>query len=259
MAKITFSIVTYRNDVHALNELLGELIELSASSRHIISVIITDNSVQGETSTSEIKRPDNLRLTIIHNVQNLGFGIANDEAFSIEPSDYFVVMNPDIHKIVTRQFDDTIDMMQQNKNLGLVVPKLVNSDGSLQHTNKRQSTVLDQLIRFLGPGFMKKRQEKFIQINGGYKNTMPTKNAHGAFMIFRSDAFRVIGGFDKRYFLYMEDTDITMSIIQKFDAIYYPKLVVQHQWQQANRNSSGIRAMLVSMIKYYSKWGWKFF
>ncbi|MGR8829892.1 glycosyltransferase family 2 protein [Leuconostoc citreum] len=78
-------------------------------------------------------------------------------------------------------------------------------------------------------------------------------------MFFRTKSLQYVGGFDERYFLYMEDTDLTKSINQYGNAIFSPDFEVIHEWQRGNHSLSGARLMITSMVKYFNKWGWRLF
>lgn len=56
----------------------------------------------------------------------------------------------------------------------------------------------------------------------------------------------------------MEDTDLTKSINQRGKAMFLPQFEVIHEWQRGNHSVAGAKLMIVSMIKYFNKWGWKF-
>ena len=69
--------------------------------------------------------------------------------------------------------------------------------------------------------------------------------------------FKYLNGFDKRYFLYMEDVDICRRIdeIGK-KKLYYPKVEIIHHHQQGS--SKSLKLFIIhtsSAIKYFLKWG----
>jgi N-acetylglucosaminyl-diphospho-decaprenol L-rhamnosyltransferase len=56
------------------------------------------------------------------------------------------------------------------------------------------------------------------------------------FMLFRSDAFRQVGGFDERYFLYYEDVDICRRLRAGGHGIVFePRAEVIHDARRASR------------------------
>ena len=68
-----------------------------------------------------------------------------------------------------------------------------------------------------------------------------------------------IGGFDKRYFMYMEDYDLCRRIGQKYRTVFYPKAEIIHEHGKASYRSRKMMLLHVSSaIKYFNKWGWFF-
>jgi GT2 family glycosyltransferase len=77
-------------------------------------------------------------------------------------------------------------------------------------------------------------------------------------MLIRGDAFLAVGGFDERFFLYLEDADITRMLACHGRALHAPIAVVEHHWGRANHHSR--RLTMVNMHSawmYFNKWGWR--
>ena len=76
-------------------------------------------------------------------------------------------------------------------------------------------------------------------------------------MLFRSSTLIKLGGFDERFFLYMEDIDLSRRCAEKYGAIYYPLAKVIHQHDQGSyKNASLLKIHLKSGFLYFNKWGW---
>ena len=68
-----------------------------------------------------------------------------------------------------------------------------------------------------------------------------------------------IRGFDKRYFMYMEDYDLCRQIGKKYRVVFYPEAKIIHEHGKASYKSWKMMMMHVkSAIKYFNKWGWFF-
>ncbi len=78
-------------------------------------------------------------------------------------------------------------------------------------------------------------------------------------MFLRSDALKKVGLFDERYFIYMEDIDLSRRIAREYKTIYFPNVHIYHGHA---RESYGFNKLLLlhihSAIKYFNKWGWFF-
>ena len=82
------------------------------------------------------------------------------------------------------------------------------------------------------------------------------ENATGCFMFIRTELFREIGGFDKRYFMYFEDCDLTREVNARSRTVYYPGATVYHEWGRESKKNFRLKLIQInSMLRYYSKWG----
>ena len=68
-----------------------------------------------------------------------------------------------------------------------------------------------------------------------------------------------LGGFDERFFMYLEDCDIARRVSKKCKALFYPKATVYHLWErESKRNKKLLMIHIMSIIKYFLKWGIRF-
>jgi GT2 family glycosyltransferase len=51
-------------------------------------------------------------------------------------------------------------------------------------------------------------------------------------MCIKSDAFKSLGGFDERYFMYLEDVDLTLRAKKMGRAVINPNIAVTHSWER---------------------------
>ena len=257
-ATISVSIVTY-NNMKIIEERLNVLLPIFKDS-HVGQIIFVDsNSTDGtDLFLKNIESTEKL-LKVITLKENKGFGFGHNQAIKNINSQYHVVMNLDTTPSTDHLLRSMANYMADHPNIDLLSPLVKFPNGNVQYLTRNEPTVFDLGIRFLGPKWFKKRQEKFVNLVDGYDHEQQIRNATGSFMFFKTDSLKSIGGFDERYFLYMEDTDITKSINQMGKAIFSPKFEVVHEWQRGNHSINGAKLMIVSMCKYFNKWGWRLF
>ncbi|CUR63284.1 glycosyltransferase [Leuconostoc gasicomitatum] len=262
--KLVISIVLYNNQSSQIKRLLTEFISFSNKNYDICEskLVLTDNYSTSQDTISYLKQIDENKIEnikIITLQENRGFGGGHNVAFKMIASNYFFVLNPDIIGLSNIDIESSVNYLKEHQEVGMLVPKLYDPDSKLQLTNKLQSTVFDQFIRLLGSNFFRSRQRKFNQADShsAYNQVNVINNAQGAAMLFVSDIYQKIDGFDEKYFLYMEDADITMKVNRVARSIYFPDMVLIHEWQQNNRSIKGVKIMIQSMFIYYRKWGWK--
>ena len=84
-------------------------------------------------------------------------------------------------------------------------------------------------------------------------------NATGCFIFFRTSVFMELGGFDERFFMYLEDCDIARRTAEKYKALHIPTVTVYHLWErESKRNYKLLMIHVQSILKYFLKWGLKF-
>jgi hypothetical protein len=93
----------------------------------------------------------------------------------------------------------------------------------------------------------------------GYEDICDVEFLSGSFMFCRSDALSTTGGFDDRYFMYLEDADLSRKVQQAgYRTVYYPYATVTHLWERASYKSLKMTWVHIqSAFSYFNKWGWK--
>lgn len=259
MRRLSFSVVTYNNE-NEIKSLLRNLVTI-LQNKVSYDIYVIDNASQDRTADLVKKESNhNKSIHLIKNKKNLGFGAGHNSVMGDLKSTYHVVINPDVQITSFVEISKMISFLKGHKNVGLLSPLILNTDGSIQRLYKREPTVFDLLIRFVSPNFFKKRQNEFVRMESGYKEIGRIDYASGAFMMFRTEIFKAINGFDERYFMYMEDADITRKVNKIATSVFYPKAFVIHEWQrESHKKIKYVIYSVVSLCKYFSKWGWKYY
>lgn len=202
--------------------------------------------------------------------KNYGFGYAHNRGFDElkkinKLGDYHIILNPDV-KIDKMCISILSKYMNENQDVGLVSPKILNLDGSLQPLNKEFPNVFDMFVRRFFPkfiqdiSFIRKRYDRYIRINIGYENISEVPFSSGCFMFFRSLIYENLNGFDEKIFLYMEDADICKRIWKFSKIIYNPNGIIYHKWNRDSKKKLKATMLFIrSVIYYFNKNGWKFF
>ncbi|MCT4376634.1 glycosyltransferase family 2 protein [Leuconostoc suionicum] len=259
MTPISMSIVFYNNDISSVNKIVNNLVEVTSTFINK-KIFLINNSPQNIELNSylDLLSRSNESLVRITPKENKGFGAGHNSVLQYLSSDYHFVVNPDIYIQDANVFTTIVDYLEKNLDYGLLSPLIKYPNGETQHLLKKESTVFDMALRFVGLPIFKKRQESFISLPDGYNHTHDAENVPGSFMVFRTTVFKKVNGFDESYFLYMEDSDVTKAVNQVSKTVFLQNTVVYHEWQRENRKSvRGILTMLHSMGIYFNKWGWK--
>lgn len=248
---IGVSIVLYRTSVHTVLPLLEQLLAQGARRVYLI-----DNSPAGFDAFAGWNPPDD--VSTISPRQNLGYGRGNNLAIrdSITRHRYHLVCNPDItlgHGLLAELYT----LLETRPHVGLCGPRVIAPDGSLQYLCKRAPTPFDLFIRrFVPPAWFPQRRRHYEMRDHSYDHEMEPTFLSGCFMFFRSSVLRQLDGFDERYFLYLEDLDLSRRSQNVAQNLYYPGNHVVHVHDRGAHKS--LKLLLhfgVSVARYYCKWG----
>ena len=255
---VSISIVTYNND-KIIKKCLQNIFQ-NINNTDFELIIVDNNS---SDSTVSIIEKDFKNVRLIKNNRNIGFGAAHNIAIKLGRGKYHLVLNPDI--IFTENtIEKLINFMEENSDVGLVSPKIIFPDGTIQHLCKRLPCLFDLCLRRFTPGFIqdlfKKRIDYFEMRETGYNKIMSVPYLSGSFMLIRRKILEKVDGFDENIFMYFEDADITRRIGEISKTVFYPHTRVIHLWERgSHKNIKYFIIVLVSAIKYFNKWGWKIF
>ena len=174
---------------------------------------------------------------------------------------YLGILNTDL-SWTEGSFDVLLDWLKQHPDVSLGVPQILDEHGHAQQLCKRHPTVLGLFSRrfwpeLFKPAWLKRYDRWYVMADQNYQEVFDVPYLSGCCMLARSDAFQRVGGFDERYFLYLEDADLTRSLAQQGRCVHLPVAGVVHGWGRGNYRN--LRLMVVNLIsawRYFAKWGW---
>jgi len=254
MRDITGSIVVYKNP---LNEIQGAISSF-LNTKLDVTLYVIDNSPAEHAR----KLCQDHRIVYIFNGRNLGFGAAHNIALreSMNAAGYHVVLNPDVY-FDSGVLEKLFDFASSSPAVGLVMPKILNPDGSIQYLCKRLPTPSDLILRRFMPRVLRplveQRMANYELRDQDYNRMLSVPVLSGCFMMINCEALSQIGVFDERYFMYLEDVDLCRRIHQRFRTIYYPDVAIFHHYGMGSYRK--LRPMIhhiLSAFRYFQKWGW---
>lgn len=253
---VSASIVLYKSSTETRKSILDFL-----NTNLLVQLFLVDNS---PTSQLENELADLLidkRVTYIFNNKNLGYGAGHNVAIRqiLNISTYHLVLNPDV-SFEKGTIEKLVDFAEKNTGIGLLTPKVLYPNGTVQYVCKLLPTPFDLLFRrFLPISFTKKRMEIFELHKSGYDRIFQAPYIHGCFMFIRTAALKKVGLFDERFFMYPEDIDLTRRIHQHYKTVFYPEVEIVHTHaRESYKTFKLLYIHIINMIKYFNKWGWFF-
>ena len=254
---LNISIVLYHpNWEQEVLPLVEELLRVKCLHK----LYLLDNSEAREVYPKTVIKHSKLRY--MHMPSNLGYGRAHNVALresAYRRIDLHLVLNSDI-RVKAEDIDAMHDWMMVNPQVGQLMPKVLNPDGTQQYLAKRLPTPLDVFgRRFLPAWLMAKRNKRYELRDKDLERPINAPYLSGCFMLLRTQAAVEAGLFDERYFMYPEDIDLTRSIHRNWLTLYYPEWTIVHAHAQASyKNKHMLRIHIQNMCRYFNKWGWLF-
>lgn len=238
MQKVIISILNFNSGFDTI-ECLRSIQKLRLINARI-STYVLDN---GSTKRLEIdaEKFEDIDLHFIRSEVNYGFTGGHNlifEKVKNENYDFLLLLNNDC--ILEKDSVEEL-ILTANKNGGCVVPKIYFTKGREYHKAKYKKTDLGKVIWYAGG---KIDWENVMSVHlgldevdrGQYAEKKEITFATGACLLLQKKIIDKTGLFDNRYFLYYEDADLSMRIIQSgFRIFYQPKALVWH----SNAGSSG--------------------
>ncbi len=252
---LTASLVLYNHTVEDVRPVLNGLARLELT----VHLAIIDNSstrVFDHTQLSLYPFATSYR----HLGENIGFGRAHNLAFSelSGRASYHCLLNPDV-----RDFESAVQkivsFMKANDYVGIAVPRVYGFDGRLHESYRLLPDPLSLLLRrFLLPLDRKRdvpRRSLTARFAGRTMVSAPSLT--GCFMIVRTSVAADVGLFDPRFFLYMEDVDLSRRFFTASGAVCLQTATIEHgRARQSYSSFPHVMRHIYSAVQYFNKWGW---
>ena len=212
-------IVTAYKSRDEIGSCLASLPALLSAGR--VEVIVVDNSAGGADAIGDIVRTGFPDVRLIEPARNLGFGRANNEGYRASRGTCVLFLNPDT-VCNAAALDHCLARALAEADLGLISPRLIMADGSLDLACRRSiPTLWDGFCRACGLAAAFPRASLFAGYNLTHlpvDGTYDVGAINGAFMLGRREVFERIAGpstgevFDESFFMYGDDLDLCIRV-----------------------------------------------
>jgi N-acetylglucosaminyl-diphospho-decaprenol L-rhamnosyltransferase len=214
---VTVIIVTY-NSRHCISDLAPGLARFA-------HVIFSDNASQdGSAAQAHLDVP---HAKVLEHTSNLGFGAANNRALAQVQTLFALLLNPDC-ELHADQAAALLQEAMRHSEAAIVAPQLLRKDRSIDVNYRWPSNHWKPLSKVAAQapccvGFVT-----------------------GAVMLFRLDQFRATGFFDEDFFLYYEDDDLCLRLLNAQKSII---VAPQVHWLHSSRGS--VRGNTPYRVEYW--------
>ena len=219
-----------------------------------IEVILVDNNSKDD-SVVVIKNKFP-KVRIIENKQNIGFGRANNKGIKIAKGKYLFLLNTDAY-LKNNAIEILCNFMEkdENKNVSVAGAKLLTPDFSFNVSAGN----FPNFKLFIKGSFWKLFYSKQYYSNA-YRRKIPSTSitpfivdyVSGADFFVRKSIIDEVGGFDKRFFMYGEDTELSYRIKKNFpkmESMIVPEAEIIHISQGSSNEDNQSKRFKLKLIK----------
>lgn len=227
-------------------------------------IIVVDNNPHCRIKERVQAEFPSVKVLVSQN--NVGFGQGMNLAMESARGRYLFVFNPDII-LTTGVLESLTRFMNEYSDVGMVGPRLLNPDGSVQHSCYR---FMDPLViayrrvpflqRFL---FARNAVDAYLMVGEDLSHTQNVDYVLGAAMFVRRAAVDQVGGFDPNFFVYFEDQDWCRRFwLAGWRVVYHPEVSLIHYHRRETAEGGFCsqllnpltRVQIKSALYYYKKY-----
>lgn len=273
---LSIGIVTYQSGAELVGQLLDSVIAAVQTAVGdgpvdvAAFVVCNDDSrqhvdaISGAIEVRGHRVPGSMRIELVQGHGNIGYGAAQNLAIKRSSAQFHLVLNPDV-VLDENALLESARFLEANPDAVMAVPQGFDGAGRYAALAKRAPSVLVLLLRALSvsasPGLLGRLVGRYT-----YSDRLPADRpeavelASGCFMFCRTAALATVGGFDEGYFLYFEDYDLSRRIGGHGGIYEVPGVrICHHGGRTARRGARRIAQFLRSGVRYFNRYGWRFF
>lgn len=218
-----------------------------------VQVTVVDNS-SNQDAIGKVLHEEFPQVNYINAGENLGFGKGTVRGFQAAPARYYFALNRDtIIPEGTKVIERMIAFMDEHPKIGCIGPKLTYLDGTIQQSCFRfdPGSILVKPLKHLNWDkkyrLVEKLTRRLSMDDFDHNETQPVDWVLGAALLVRQEVVNIVGWFDDRYFMYLEDCDWCRSMWEAGWPVYYVHdIVIKHRYA---RDSAKIPGVLNALLK----------
>ncbi len=246
-------VVVTHNSTYVLPECLASLPVGFADVGSYRLTIVDNASSDGTVELATELAPD---ASVLELGRNAGYAAAINAAMSKQPpADHTLVLNPDI-RLHAGSVSALVNAVRR-PGVGIAVPKMLDERGALQHSLRREPTVLRAVAEAVIGGRRASRHRAIGEVVGRaeqYDFEQATTWATGAAMLISRACSDAVGAWDESFFLYSEETDFCLRARDAGLLTWYtPAACVTHLGGESNTSPQLWSRLTANRIRLYAK------
>lgn len=226
-------------------------------------VIVVDNC--SSDGSEAMVRQFFPQVKLISALQNKGFGAGNNLGLAVATGTYVLILTPDV-AVFPGAVEQLLHYLEKHPQVGVVGPKLINPDGSIQTSAYMFPTFPMAVFRRTPLGRLpaaKRQLRQYLMLDWNHETSQAVGWVLGACFLARASTLRELKGFDEGFFLYVEDTDLCRRVWQAGLEVHYlhtAEMVHYHKRESAANPGLGAffsyptRVHIKSWLHYFVKY-----
>jgi len=216
------------------------------------AIVVDDGSGDGTPAAVRDRFPD---AVVVAKAQNEGLSAGRNAALPHVRGRFVLMLDSDT-QVRKGAIERLASFLDERPEVGLVGPRLVNPDGSVQRSCRRWPSPLIPLMR-RGPYARlvpePKAHREHMMMDFDFATERPVVAVMGAAQMWRADLPETIGRYDERISSYGgEDVDWCLRVWRAgMEVRYVPDAVIQHEWQHVVRRQGLSRHSLLALRDFY--------
>lgn len=188
------------------------------SGLELRSVVVVDN---GSRDSSLENLTAKLPMTVLRNDVNRGFAAASNQGARLGSADYLLFLNPDT-EIGQDAVLRAVNLMEENREAGICGVRMIGPGGETDRSCARFPRPLHFLCKAFGlDRIAPNALTSFVMREWDHQSNTWVDHVIGAFYLVRRKLWNELGGFDERFFVYLEDLDFSLRARRKGWRTYF--------------------------------------
>jgi N-acetylglucosaminyl-diphospho-decaprenol L-rhamnosyltransferase len=259
MLSLSIVIVNW-NTGDQLRDCISSIGRASQVGFNLSGVVVVDNG-SSDTSFAGIDQLG-VSVRIIHNKENRGFAAACNQGATKAEGELLLFLNPDT-RLLENSLSEPIGFMcrDENSDIGICGIQLLDESGNVARSCARFPSLKVFVMQALGLNRLPWWSADGVHmIEWDHKSTRDVDHVIGAFFLVRRIVYDTLGGFDERFFVYLEDLDFSLRAHNAgWRCMYLAHVQAFHvgggttRRIKATRLFYSLRSRLLYAFKHFSK------
>jgi N-acetylglucosaminyl-diphospho-decaprenol L-rhamnosyltransferase len=201
----------------------------SLQAEGVVEIVVIDN--RSSDDSLALLRSERPGARVIESARNLGYGAAANLAAATTKAPYLLICNPDL-VVGPGAVATLVERLSGDDSLAVVGPLLRDGNGDVYPSGRDFPGLADAIghafVGLIWGGNPWTR--RYRHLGADQHRARPADWVSGAFFVVRRVAWDSVGGFDEKYFMYVEDVDLCWRLHRAgWGSWYEPAAEVVHE------------------------------